>query len=208
MIETDGIFSTIITFLGGGAAIGFLTWLINNRKDRREGLKQIIDLYKEDNVRLRQEFEELKSLFEMHRERNIVNEKQNEQMIQQLRIQVNIMESTHLDLPIPQWLKDTQGIMLSINTAYEDAFGVKSMDYVGKTDYEIWDKEIADGFTANDKAVMLTKKHIQQQELIRNEFHEGRWEVVKFPRYEGRTLIGIGGIAFKQLDMAPILDSY
>ena len=193
---------TVLTFAGGGTVIGVLTWIISLRKDKREGLGAVISLFKEDNARLRNEMSLLKQEFETLRLKSQEREKENRDVIQGLRIKVNMLESAHLNLPIPQWLKDKNGIMLSINSAYEEIFGKSVSQYVGNTDYDVWPKEIADQFKKNDTKVKRTRKHLQTQEFLEVDEHVQVWEVLKYPRYEGSTFIGIGGIAFKMVEGA------
>lgn len=190
----------ILSFLGGGTIIGILTWTISNRKDKRQGLKEIIDLYKSDNDRLRKDVDDLKKEFEEYRKRSFARENENTSMIRELKVKLNLLESAHLDLPVPQWLKDTSGKMLSVNTAYCETFGISAENYVGKSDYDVWPKEIADAFMKNDEIVKRTRKHVMTKELAKTKDYEGYWRVLKYPRFEGRTLVGIGGIAFQEIE--------
>lgn len=190
----------VISVVGGGGFVAFLNWILNLRKDKREGMGAVISLWKDDNARLREEMTLLKSEFENLRSSSQKREKENGDIIQGLRIKVNMLESAHLNLPIPQWLKDKNGTMLSINSAYEELFGKTVSQYVGNTDYDVWPKKIADQFKKNDTVVKRTRKHIQTQEMIEVDEHVQIWEVLKYPRYEGSTFIGIGGIAFKLVE--------
>tara|TARA_R100001369_G_scaffold72251_5_gene100252 strand:- start:4947 stop:5564 length:618 start_codon:yes stop_codon:yes gene_type:complete len=196
----DNWLEILLSILGGGSLVGILSWVISLRKDKREGMSAVIELFKEDNTRLRDEFKELKTDFDMHRENSKKREQVNTKTIQSLQIKLNILESAHLDLPVPQWLKDKNGYMLSINSAYEEIFGITADEYVGKKDHDVWKKGIADAFCKHDNIVKRTRKHIQTQENVENEYHSGCWEVLKYPRYEGSTFIGIGGIAFKLIE--------
>ncbi len=38
------------------------------------------------------------------------------------------------------------------------------------------------------------------KELAKTKDYEGYWRVLKYPRFEGRTLVGIGGIAFQEIE--------
>lgn len=197
------ILQTVLSFLGGGVLVGVLTWIINNRKDKREGLQLVIDNFTEDNKRLRSEMAELKKDLEKEKgERNHI-ELQLRNEVMQLRNKLLIMESAHLDLPVPQWLKDVDGTMLAINKAYEDQFleplGKEASDYIGKTDKDVWEKATAEVFAANDRIVTRSKKPYQTQETINLGKHLEVWEILKYPRFSGNTLIGIGGIAFKRI---------
>lgn len=68
------------------------------------------------------------------------------------------------DLPHPAWVKlvegskdDPQFVMWHINPAYERAFGVRLLRYVGKTDFEVWPHESARRFYANDMYIWKLK---------------------------------------------------
>lgn len=49
--------------------------------------------------------------------------------------------------------------MQYINTAYEVEFGKSKDEYIGRTDYQVWPKDIADAFYRNDAAVLASGKH-------------------------------------------------
>ena len=125
-----------------------------------------------------------------------------------LKTRLLIMESAHQDAPIPMWLKDTTGIMLALNPAYEAEFlaplGATAKDYVGKTDLEFWQAFVGDeagavvakDFAANDLHVQATRVMWLGVEKVADA--SGRiqnYAIMKYPRLEGNFLIGIAGIA-------------
>lgn len=61
-------------------------------------------------------------------------------------------------IPNPMFYKDTNGKYLWCNNAFEKALGIKRKDIIGKTDYEITSKEIADLFSKIDISIIKTKK--------------------------------------------------
>lgn len=194
----------LVSVVGGGGLGVFLTWLINNRKDKRAGLQTVIDNFNEDNKRLREEMRELRTALEKERDERAAKELQLRQEVSNLRSKLLIMESAHLDLPVPQWLKDKDGTMLALNAAYEQIFldriNKTASDYIGSKDSAVWPEATAESFTRNDRIVMRTRKPYQTQESIDFGTHIEVWEILKYPRYSGSTLIGIGGIAFKKID--------
>ena len=200
----DNLWSIVGSIIGGGLIGVILTWIISNRKDKRDGLEIIIDRYNEDNKRLRQELESLKDDFNKESRNRMEREVKLQQELAQLRSTLNVMESAHLDLPVPQWLKDTKGKMLALNIEYERKFlipmGSKREDYINKDDIDIWDKTTSEQFARNDLEVMRNRRVLQTQELINFGAHSELWEVLKYPRYAGNILIGIGGIAFKKVE--------
>lgn len=65
------------------------------------------------------------------------------------------------NMPFPAWVKVTQGeaddqefVMWYLNEEYERMFSIPKERYIGKTDFDIWPKDIALGFYVNDLAVL------------------------------------------------------
>lgn len=68
----------------------------------------------------------------------------------------NNIDSLHeiLDLiPLPMYIKDISGKYIACNKAFEKVSGLFLKDIVGKDVYEVWPKEQADIFYAQDKAL-------------------------------------------------------
>lgn len=61
-------------------------------------------------------------------------------------------------IPNPMFYKDINGKYLWCNNAFEKALGIKRKDIIGKTDYEITSKEMADLFSKFDISIIKTKK--------------------------------------------------
>ena len=65
------------------------------------------------------------------------------------------------------WLKDINGKVLTVNNEFVKACNLNSIqDAVGKTDSELWEKEIAEKFSADDKKVIETRKPLIIEEFI------------------------------------------
>jgi len=56
-------------------------------------------------------------------------------------------------IPDLVWLKDTEGVYLKCNAAFERFFGAKEEEIVGKTDYDFLAKDLAEFFRAHDKRI-------------------------------------------------------
>jgi PAS domain S-box-containing protein len=56
------------------------------------------------------------------------------------------------------WLKDVDGVYVFCNSMNESLLGRKEADIVGKTDYELFDREVADIFAAIDRKVMAAEE--------------------------------------------------
>jgi PAS domain S-box-containing protein len=61
-------------------------------------------------------------------------------------------------IPNPMFYKDVDGKYLWCNKAFENALGLEREDIIGKTDYEITSKDIADLFSELDKSIKRNKE--------------------------------------------------
>jgi len=190
------ILKTISIVLGAGGLGAFLSYKLGNRKqDNSEFVsvmaeyKALVAEYKTEVVKLREEVELLKN-----------DSQQKKESLQNLRNQLLIFESSHVDIPVPMWLKDTKGTMLFLNEEYSrillNPIGKTTGDYIGFTDFDVWDKATAKAFVSHDKEVMRKRKSVQFKETWRGAngtLYEG--SVLKYPRFlNNKTIIGIGGI--------------
>ena len=65
------------------------------------------------------------------------------------------------------WFKDKEGKFLAVNQKFAHGCGHEnSADVIGKTDFDIWPKEFAEKYRADDEKVMRTKKSFRVEELI------------------------------------------
>lgn len=185
----------LISALSGSVLTGVTSYFIQKRrvqidekKDDRSGFQELYQLIKEDNERLRDA--------EKTNEAEIAKLKR---QVDDLQRQVVLMQSAHESLPIPQWLKDLNGVMLSINEPYSRVFKKTRSEYIGKTDFEVWDEATAKKFTANDRQVMKTEQPLYTIEPVNMGSHTEDWYILKYPRYSGSTLVGVGGIAYQKV---------
>lgn len=188
----ENVIAVVGALLGGGGIGFYFNYLISNRKTDQDEFKLLIETWREDNERLRQRelsnSEEIKKLREE---------------LSNLRNKMVMLESAHFDLPLPQWLKDTDGTMLSVNAEYESVFltnlNLKAMDYIGKHDIDIWGADVAKQFKETDLRVYRTKKpHHTIESVPDGNGNVVKYEVFKYPRFSGNIIIGIGGIALKE----------
>lgn len=64
------------------------------------------------------------------------------------------------------WIKDTKGIYLSCNKRFEDFFGAKESEIIGKSDYDFIDQELANFFREHDQAAMQANTPISNFEHV------------------------------------------
>ena len=101
-------------------------------------------------------------------------------------------------IPDLLWLKDNDGHFLLCNSKFEQFFGAKEQDIIGKTDYDFVDQELADFFRKNDLNAMKAGKAVRNKEQLTfasNGYH-GLFETTKVPLVSNEDqVIGILGMA-------------
>jgi PAS domain S-box-containing protein len=99
------------------------------------------------------------------------------------------------NLPQKIFFKDRNSVYFSCNENYAEDFKIKSEEIVGKTDYDLYSKELAEKYRADDKRIMesggtedIEEKYIRQgQEMVVH--------TVKTPVKDAQgNIIGILGI--------------
>jgi PAS domain S-box-containing protein len=126
--------------------------------------------------------------------RDISERKREEEALQKSQSQ----QKAILDnIPDMAWLKDRESRFISVNEPFGKACGVKPEDLVGKTDLDIWPKELAERYRADDKEVMESGKQKQVEEPLVDKEGNRIWiETIKTPIYnEKGEVIGTTGIA-------------
>jgi PAS domain S-box-containing protein len=94
------------------------------------------------------------------------------------------------------YLKDKQGRYLLINRRYEQLFNLDPEEVKGKTDRDIFPKEIADAFQANDRQVLETQKPLEWEEIAPQEDGLHTYFSIKFPLIDASgSVYGMCGIS-------------
>ena len=191
------IITGIISAMAGGGIASWATARAQIKKADNEEFLMLIQEYKELAYSNKAELERLDKITGILQEELRIKDIE----IIELRNQLIIFESSHTDIPLPMWLKDTKGTMLFLNDEYEKALlhpnDKTRNQYIGKTDYAVWDKDTADRFMQHDREVMQTKKAAVFTETWTTAGHNVEGTVVKYPRFLNRTVIGVGGIIFE-----------
>ncbi|HSV52547.1 MAG TPA: PAS domain-containing protein, partial [Burkholderiaceae bacterium] len=101
-------------------------------------------------------------------------------------------------IPDMVFLKDAEGVYLSVNPESERFFGAKEADILGKTDHDLNPHEMADIFRAQDRRVMETGHSETYEEWLTyaENGYRGMFETIKTPirDAEGRVT-GVLGVA-------------
>ena len=174
--------------VGGGLIKSVIDYFNSSRNARKDELTEVVRVWQEDNDRLRKENEILRlELVEIHRD------------LGELKTKIMLLESAHTDAPLPMWLKDVSGKMLALNSEYEKQFllplGKTSMDYIGKTDDEIWPDHLAKQYKVTDNLALVNDVWRGKETIVFPDGKEEQWSTVKYVRYAGKIKIGIAGLS-------------
>lgn len=192
----------IIAGLSGGVLTQVFTFILNRDKAKETAEKNdfqtIVEQWQSDNKRLRDENQKhLQTQNDLYKKLA-----DHERKISALNTKLLIMESAYMHIPVPSWLKDLDGTMLALNEAYEDNFlkplGLCRADYIGKTDFDIWDDETAKEYQQNDVKVLnsIEKVWFGKEKIVLNGVDvTDQWKMLKYVRFAGDLEIGIGGMA-------------
>jgi PAS domain S-box-containing protein len=99
--------------------------------------------------------------------------------------------------PYMTWLKDAEGRYIKVNKNYVDYVRMKDIQQViGKTDFDLWPKELAEKYRGDDTEVMASRqqKHTEEPSLDSDKMH---WvETFKTPVIdENGNMLGTTGFA-------------
>ncbi|MBE0577086.1 MAG: PAS domain S-box protein [Desulfuromonadales bacterium] len=83
--------------------------------------------------------------------------------------------------PAVIFIKDTKGCYRLINRKFEDLFGVKRDLFIGKSDHDLFAKDVADRFQKHDRSVFKSGSAIQVEEEIPDGTDLVSYLSVKFP---------------------------
>ena len=117
---------------------------------------------------------------------------------QELEIEKSQLRALINTIPDPVWLKDLDGVYLICNSVFENLFGAKESEIIGKTDYDFVDKKTADSFRENDLKSIEANGPSRNEETLRfaANGYTALFETIKNPMYNVTgQLIGVLGIA-------------
>ena len=114
-----------------------------------------------------------------------------------LRLRESYLSAIIENQPGLLWLKDTEGRFLSVNTAFSKSCGLNDPELlVGKTDFDIWPKELADIYTTDDVNVLRSGVPFFTEEPISEKGQISWFETFKTPVFDSLgDVIGTTGYA-------------
>jgi PAS domain S-box-containing protein len=116
---------------------------------------------------------------------------------EKLRESENKLQGMISGSPDLMWLKDKNGVYLECNERFEQFSGITRTNLIGKTDYDFFDKELADFFRKKDKlAIKAGKSTMNEEELtFASDGHYELTETIKTPLYDRKgEVLGVMGI--------------
>lgn len=115
---------------------------------------------------------------------------------------ISLLESSALDLPLPMWLKSSEGKLLATNSAYVETF-VKNCsesvsNHLGQTDKCILGQEAHDTISSKEKEILANGSVIIYKESVKLAGIITDFIFILFPRKLGKVTLGITGIAINE----------
>ncbi|MDP1524364.1 MAG: ATP-binding protein [Rhodocyclaceae bacterium] len=112
------------------------------------------------------------------------------QLLQALQQRDQYQRALLDNFPFAVWLKDTESRFLAVNAGFVTLFGARSAaELVGKTDFDIASAELAEGYRADDRAVLASR----QQKNVEQEIDDAgtrKW----FESYKAPVIDGAGKV--------------
>lgn len=100
------------------------------------------------------------------------------------------------NFPFIVWLKDTESRFLAVNQPFAEAAGFESAEgFYGKSDLDIWPRDLAESYRADDGEVLRTGKKKTVEEYIAEHGLRKWFETYKAPVMVDGKLLGTVGFA-------------
>jgi PAS domain S-box-containing protein len=121
---------------------------------------------------------------------------ENARLQRDLEMSRNHMQTILDNLPMTAWLKDSEGRHLMVNQGFVEDAGTSLEDIIDRTDRDIWPRELAEMFQAEDRVVMTTRERLHQEEQVETSHGPIWFEVLKAPIKNDRgDVVGTVGVA-------------
>ncbi len=121
------------------------------------------------------------------------------QLLETLRQRDQYQRALLDNFPFAVWLKDTESRFLAVNQGFVQLFGQRSADdLVGKNDFDIVPVELAEGYRADDRAILASGKKKSVEEEIVAAYGTRKWfETYKAPVFDATGSV-VGSVGFSR----------
>ncbi len=136
------------------------------------------------------------------------------QVKQELEQERNLLRTLLNSLPDYIYVKDTESRFVLTNASSAHALGAAGPEYfIGKTDFDIFAKEYAERYYADEQRVLRTREPLLNKEEFNPEPHTGtpRWFVTtKVPLYDqqGEEVVGLVGISHDITEKKTMMETF
>ncbi len=174
---TERVFEQSIHYIAESDLIRIYVVDITERKQMEAALKQVHD---ELESRVAQRTAQLNKVNEQL-QNEIVERQRVEQALRasEQQLQAILDNSTALI-----YVKNTQGQYILVNKWYETVFQISKEEIKGKTDYDLFPKEMAEIYQANDQRVFEAQAALEWEEVFSQDDVLHTYLSIKFPLYD------------------------
>jgi PAS domain S-box-containing protein len=139
--------------------------------------------------------------------RDILKRKEAEKALRESERQMRALLD---NIPDIVWLKDSESRFIAVNEPFAKTCGFNPEDLVGKTDCDIWPKQLAEAYQADDRDVMKSQRTKRVEEPLADARGNVSWiETIKTPiRNDRGDVIGTTGIARDITERKSVEDLY
>lgn len=108
---------------------------------------------------------------------------------------IRLFEALIEHLAQPVFLKDCNSTFISVNAAFAVEFGLQPLDFVGKTDFDFFPKEIAEQYRKDDQRVLAGVSSVTQEEALPVAGERRKIKVIKTPvTDDAGNVVGLVGV--------------
>lgn len=172
--------------IGAGGATGLGALYLKWRSNRSLDMQILLERLDKENEERKEDFEKLKQSYD------------------EMQITLLYIKSAHYSSPFASWVKNRNGIMMTVNEAYEETFlkprGLTKFQYLGYKDNAVWPDNLAEEYAKNDAYVMEQQVEWRGHETVMLKSKKVQWRISKWPIFDdtGRKVVGIAGMAFPE----------
>ena len=98
--------------------------------------------------------------------------------------------------PFVSYIKDAAGRLLFYNRSYARRFGISEYAWLGKTDEQLWSRNMAASMRLQELEVMAGGRMVEAEERLRGaDNSETAWKTYRFPCYDSAGNMLLAGVA-------------